>query len=124
MTMQAGLFCPVGSAGILTGVSIPTGRPQDDRHRFELGTDGPKVLVVGVDGSTTSLRAAAYAAGLARRQGAHLVIVYVAPPNALPGRAPAAAGPARQATDEIAADLRRQTDELAPALGISYSFRA
>src|SRR5262245_20804660 len=42
--------------------------------RFELGTDGPKTLVVGVDGSTTSLRAGAYAAGLARRQGAHLVI--------------------------------------------------
>ena len=43
---------------------------------FELGTDGPIALVVGVDGSETSLRAAAYAAGLARRQRAKLVIVY------------------------------------------------
>jgi nucleotide-binding universal stress UspA family protein len=43
---------------------------------FELGTDGPIALVVGVDGSETSLRAAAYAAGLARRQRTKLVIVY------------------------------------------------
>jgi nucleotide-binding universal stress UspA family protein len=43
---------------------------------FELGTDGPIALVVGVDGSPTSLRAAAYAAGLARRQRTRLVIVY------------------------------------------------
>jgi nucleotide-binding universal stress UspA family protein len=43
---------------------------------FELGTDGPIALVVGVDGSPTSLRAAAYAAGLARRQCTRLVVVY------------------------------------------------
>jgi nucleotide-binding universal stress UspA family protein len=43
---------------------------------FELGTDGPIALVVGVDGSPTSLRAAAYAAGLARRQGTRLIVVY------------------------------------------------
>ena len=91
--------------------------------RFELGTDGPRVLVVGVDGSTTSLRAGAYAAGLARRQGAHLVIVYVAHPSALVGMAPAVAGLARQVTDEIAEDLRRQIEELVPSLGISYSYR-
>jgi nucleotide-binding universal stress UspA family protein len=91
--------------------------------RFELGTDGPKVLVVGVDGSITSLRAGAYAAGLARRQGAHLVIVYVAHPSSLIEMAPGAAAAARQLTDEIADDLRRQIDALAPSLGISYTFR-
>lgn len=32
-------------------------------HRFERGTDGPKVIVVGIDGSESSMRAAAYAAG-------------------------------------------------------------
>src|SRR3982750_508699 len=43
---------------------------------FELGTDGPGAILVGVDGSPTSMRAAAYAAGLARRQRTKLYAVY------------------------------------------------
>lgn len=46
---------------------------------FELGTDGPGAIVVGVDGSPTSMRAAAYAAGLARRQHTKLIAVYARP---------------------------------------------
>ena len=46
---------------------------------FERGTDGPKVIVAGLDGSESSWRAAAYAAGLARRQNALLALVYVQP---------------------------------------------
>jgi nucleotide-binding universal stress UspA family protein len=49
-------------------------------HGFELGTDGPRVILAGVDGTEPSLRAAAYAAGLARRQKALLALVYVRPP--------------------------------------------
>ncbi|MBK3636850.1 universal stress protein, partial [Streptomyces sp. MBT97] len=52
---------------------------QQPAHRFERGTDGPKVILVGVDGSDSSLRAAAYAGGLARRQHALLAVVYVQP---------------------------------------------
>jgi hypothetical protein len=44
---------------------------------FEFGTDGPSLIVVGVDGSRTSLRAAAYAAGLARRQHSRLLVIVV-----------------------------------------------
>lgn len=41
------------------------------------GKDGACVVLAAVDGSRTSLRAAAYAAGLARRQRATLLFVYV-----------------------------------------------
>jgi len=37
----------------------------------------PAAIVAGIDGSESSLRAAAYAAGLARRQRSPLVLVYV-----------------------------------------------
>jgi nucleotide-binding universal stress UspA family protein len=50
----------------------------------ELGTDGPGAIVVGVDGTPTSLRALAYAAGLARRQRAELICVYVRRPLRTP----------------------------------------
>lgn len=50
----------------------------------ELGTDGPGGIVVGVDGTDTSLRALAYAAGLARRQCTPLIVVYVRPPLRTP----------------------------------------
>jgi nucleotide-binding universal stress UspA family protein len=76
--------------------------PEHQHTRFERGTDGPKVIVVGVDGSQSALRAAAYAAGLARRQNALLAIVYVQP--VLPAGA-ALGAPVAEATGEIAENL-------------------
>ena len=35
------------------------------------------MIMVGIDGTRTSERAGSYAAGLARRQGAALVVVFV-----------------------------------------------
>ncbi len=86
---------------------------------FERGTDGPKVIVVGVDGSTTSLRAAAYAAGLERRQSAELIVVFVAAGSPPMASLVPAAGPAiTQALNDVAADLRRLVETGAANAGI------
>jgi len=77
---------------------------------FELGTDGPLVIMAGVDGSETSLRAAAYAGGIARRQGAKLALVYIRPLGASVA-APAAAAEVMAAGTEVADDLRRLFEE-------------
>ena len=95
---------------------------------FELGTDGPMVILVGIDDSVTALRAGAYAAGLARRQGARLVCVYVEQLSALYGASAAAGAGVMAAQDEaleeIAADLRRRALEYAGVLGVSFTFIA
>ena len=87
-----------------------------------MGTDGPGLILVGVDGSPTSLRAAAYAAGLARRQHARLVAVYVhQPPIAAALATPSGAAvtaAARQAGQEIEADLRQALHRYAQTWGI------
>jgi nucleotide-binding universal stress UspA family protein len=92
---------------------------------FELGTDGPRVIVVGVDGSTTSLRAGAYAAGMARRQNSQLVVVYVAgAATALAGMIGAADMLAWEADEQVADDLRRQVEEVAGSYGLRATFVA
>ncbi|MFD3694944.1 universal stress protein [Streptomyces sp. NPDC058646] len=87
---------------------------------FERGTDGPKVIVAGVDGSDSSLRAAAYAAGLARRQNALLALVYVQPVMT----AGASMGaPVGDATGDIAQELIAEIRESAERLRGIYEVR-
>ena len=99
-----------------------------EQGEFELGTDGPSAILVGIDESVTALRAASYTAGLARRQGARVIAVYVAPIASL-AVSSTAAGPSllaaeHQAHDEIAKELAARAEEVARELGISVTFIA
>jgi nucleotide-binding universal stress UspA family protein len=95
-----------------------------EANEFELGTDGPSAILVGIDDSVTSLRAASYAAGLARRQRAPVIAVYVAPMPYAAGVSAGAMVAQEQAHDEMAASMRARAQEVAKDLGISVKFIA
>src|SRR3984957_7055854 len=104
-----------------------TSADKESSSSFELGTDGPSVILVGVDDTTTSIRAGWYAAGLARRQRARIVAVFVAP---LAGFAAAGPGGAAVtvAKDEAfrmsVQDMEQRAQTMETELGISITFRA
>lgn len=90
---------------------------------FERGTDGPLVILAGVDGSPTAMRAGAYAAGLARRQRSRLVVVYVAAPSLWTGMSPGPAAAAQeQLFGDLVADLRGQIRERAAEIAVPITF--
>jgi nucleotide-binding universal stress UspA family protein len=89
---------------------------------FELGTDGPQVIVVGVDGSLTSLHAAAYAAGMARRQSAQLYVVFVRSTPSMAALSPMGFASAQKALDETSADLRQRVLDGATVYGLHVEF--
>lgn len=53
------------------------GGPFEQRERPERGGDGPQVIVVAVDDLTPAHHAVSYGAGVARRNGAGMTLVYV-----------------------------------------------
>lgn len=87
---------------------------------FERGTDGPKVIVVGVDGSDTSWRATAYAAGLARRQHALLALVYIQP---IVAGGVAVGAPMAEVTEEVAQELLAEIRDTAERLRGVFDIR-
>lgn len=79
--------------------------------------------MVGVDGSSTSMRAAAYAAGLARRQRARLVAVYVAAPvSPLASHLPDGGPWEVQTHRELAAELGGEVSAAADRIGVAVDF--
>ena len=114
---MSGTDGPNGAGGLATP-DDPEERDKQTRDRpqpgrFELGTDGPKTILVGVDGTDTSMRAGAYAAGLARRQGARLICVYVRHTPAMAYGAEVAAAAAvtnNEVADDIGEQVRRGSE--------------
>jgi len=99
----------------------------DDEALFELGTDGPSVILVGADDSTTSIRAGWYALGLARRQGARIVVVFVAPLATLGTAGPGGAALAvakDEAYNATAEEMRERAERAGAEFGISVTFVA
>jgi nucleotide-binding universal stress UspA family protein len=93
-----------------------------DASNFELGNDGPSVILVAVDGSDTSLRAGAYAAGLARRQHAKLVCLYVRSTVGAAGAAFGAMAAYVQTQATIARELRDQVETESERIGVQAEF--
>ncbi|MET8139172.1 universal stress protein [Sphaerisporangium sp. NPDC005288] len=92
---------------------------------FEIGADGPQVIVVGVDGSETSMRGTAYAWGLARRQGSELIFVYVVVTSPITSLIPDASVSAIQAQEEAGAELRDRLAKVAESIQprVRHTFR-
>lgn len=89
---------------------------------FEYGTDGPAKILVGVDGSETANRAGAYAAGMARRQGSRLIVVYIAPTGGFAAGMAATAGALMAAHADIADEIESQLRDACQRIGISATF--
>jgi nucleotide-binding universal stress UspA family protein len=90
---------------------------------FEYGKDGPQVILACLDGTATSYRAGAYAAGLARRQAARLVLLYVTPrTSGMVGMTAASVIGIEEAHQQVETELRQQVAQRAAELGLAYEF--
>lgn len=81
-----------------------------------------RAILAGVDGTDTAMRAAAFAFGLARRQGSRLVVVFVACPTPLAPLRPAVAMVLEHDTaTHLFAELRDQMRSAAEELRIAVT---
>src|SRR5579875_2026885 len=103
----------------LGGEAEPTAATE---RQFELGSDGPSLILVGVDGSRTSLRAAAYAAGVGRRQRAPLLVVYVARPAMATGTVGQVSAAWMETSRQIAEEIQQLIDDNRERVGVPVEF--
>jgi len=90
------------------------------RDDFEIGKDGLAVIVVGVDGGDRALHAAAWASGLARRERARLILVYVEALASLAYWSPIGMATAAEAASAIADELRQAAAAYLDATGVQW----
>jgi nucleotide-binding universal stress UspA family protein len=99
----------------------PGERSRSRRHRWQVSdqpSDGPATVLVAVDGSETSMRAGAYAAGMARRQNARLVCLYVRPPGAVVGIGAGAIVSMQDAHEEVVRELTEAVEFQSARIGV------
>jgi nucleotide-binding universal stress UspA family protein len=87
---------------------------------FEIGKDGVGTIVVGYDGSPPAVHAAAWAAGLARRERGTLLVVYVEALNTPAHWTAASSAAATEAGMEFVQELRAEAGPLLTERGIAW----
>ncbi|NRI67674.1 universal stress protein [Rhodococcus sp. MS16] len=93
-------------------------------NRNDHETDDSPLVLAGVDGSDSSWRAAAYAAGLARRQQSLLVVVYVQPiTSAFANLSGTIVDAGQEIADELLTYIQRSTARLGASEQIRWQFR-
>lgn len=82
------------------------------------------MILAGLDGSQSSMRAAAYAAGLARRQRSLLVLVYVQPLGMVsaPEAAASTADLGRQIAAELEQEIRGAVERISDGEPVRWEF--
>ena len=90
------------------------------RGDFEIGKDGLAAIVVGVDGGDRALHAAAWASGLARRERARLILVYVEAISGLAYWSPIGMAGAAEAAGEFVAERRRTAPAYLDSAGVPW----
>ncbi|WP_228717405.1 universal stress protein [Allosaccharopolyspora coralli] len=92
------------------------------RHSFELGKDGLGGIVVGMDGSPASFHAAAWAAGLARRDHARLVLVFVETVGGVAYWSPMGVAVASEAAESLVEELRHEVVDYLRGIDVDWDF--
>jgi nucleotide-binding universal stress UspA family protein len=93
---------------------------QREQRGFEIGKDGVGNIVVGYDGTPPAMHAAAWAAGLARRERGTLLIVYVEALNSPAHWTAMSSAAAMQADAEFIQDLAAEAAPLLDERGIAW----
>ena len=91
-------------------------------RNFEIGKDGLGGIVVGLDGSPASFHAVAWAAGLARRERARLVIVYVESVGGVAYWSPMGVAVASEAAESLVEELKQEVVNHLEGEAIDWDF--
>ena len=91
---------------------------------FELGTDGPRVIVVGYDATEPADHALAYATGLARRQSATLVVTFATPSYVMAAMGTTVDACLAGVGDSIQREVQQQVESHLAGSGVKWKFVA